>query len=59
MTKTRTSVRRALEVLELFLDGTRSLSVPEIVARLRLPRTTAHELVRTLLVSAFFTQVED
>jgi DNA-binding IclR family transcriptional regulator len=46
MTRTRTSVRRALEVLELFLDGTRSLSVAEIVARLGLPRTTEHELVR-------------
>jgi IclR family KDG regulon transcriptional repressor len=59
MTRTRASVRRALEVLELFLDGTRSLSVPEIVARLGLPRTTAHELVRTLLASAYLTQVED
>ena len=58
MTRTRASVRRALEVLELFLDGTRSLSVPEIVARLGLPRTTAHELVRTLLASAYLTQVE-
>ena len=59
MTRTRTSVRRALEVLELFLDRTRSLSVPEIVARTGLPRTTAHELVRTLLASGYLAQVED
>jgi len=59
MTKIRASVRRALEVLELFLGGTRSLSVPEIVARLGLPRTTAHELVRTLLASGYLTQLED
>jgi IclR family KDG regulon transcriptional repressor len=59
MKRTRASVRRALEVLELFLDRTRSLSVPEIVARLRLPRTTAHELVRTLLESGYLAQVDD
>ncbi|UCF92534.1 MAG: IclR family transcriptional regulator [Desulfobacterales bacterium] len=59
MARIRASVRRALEVLELFLDGTRSISVPEIVARLGLPRTTAHELVQTLLASGYLTQVED
>ncbi|MCF8042745.1 MAG: IclR family transcriptional regulator [Desulfarculaceae bacterium] len=43
------SVARALNVLELFLAEQCPLSVPEIVERLGLPRTTAHELVNTLL----------
>lgn len=43
------SVIRALSVLELFLAEQRPLSVPDIVERLGLPRTTAHELVNTLV----------
>lgn len=43
------SVARALSVLELFLAEQCPLSVPEIVERLGFPRTTAHELVNTLL----------
>lgn len=59
MKKTRASVKRALEILELFLDRPRSLSVPDIIARLGLPRTTAHELVHTLLESGYLARVED
>jgi IclR family transcriptional regulator, KDG regulon repressor len=52
------SIQRAFEVLELFLQGTRALSVPEIVARLNFPRTTAYEIVNTLLASGYLTTAE-
>ena len=42
------AVTRALDILELFLDGDGTLSAPEITRRLQLPRTTVHELVTTL-----------
>jgi IclR family KDG regulon transcriptional repressor len=47
------AVARALDVLELFLDGDESLSTPQIVARLGLPRTTGHELVSTLAARSY------
>jgi len=47
------AVARALDVLELFIDGAESLSTPEIVARLGLPRTTGHELVSTLAARSY------
>ena len=53
MAKFIPSVKRAFKILELFMDGTRSFSVPEITARLKLPRTTAHELVQTLLACGY------
>jgi IclR family transcriptional regulator, KDG regulon repressor len=49
------AVARALDVLELFLDGDEHLSTPEIVARLALPRTTGHELVSTLAARSYLT----
>ena len=52
------SIQRAFEVLELFLQGTRALSVPEIVARLNFPRTTAYEIVNTLLTSGYLKTAE-
>ncbi|RFS81956.1 IclR family transcriptional regulator [Actinomadura spongiicola] len=42
------AVSRALNILELFLDVP-TLSAPDIAARLRLPRTTVHELLTTLV----------
>lgn len=42
------AVTRALDILELFLEGDGTLSAPEITRRLGLPRTTVHELVTTL-----------
>jgi IclR family transcriptional regulator, KDG regulon repressor len=51
------AVARALDVLELFIDGSESLSTPEIVARLGLPRTTGHELVTTLVARAYLAPV--
>jgi IclR family KDG regulon transcriptional repressor len=56
--KTIPSVIRTFKVLDLFLKGTRSLSVPEIVSRLNYPRTTAYEIVNTLLESGYLTRDE-
>jgi IclR family KDG regulon transcriptional repressor len=59
MAKIVSSVKRALSILELFLGGIRSISVPEITARLSLPRTTAHELVQTLLACGYLKRADD
>lgn len=56
--KTIPSIQRAFSVLDLFLKGPRTLTVPEIVARLNLPRTTAYEIVNTLLESGYLTREE-
>ncbi len=56
--KTIPSIQRAFKVLELFLKGTRTLSVPEIVARLDLPRTTAYETVNTLIECGYLAREE-
>ena len=47
------AVTRALDILELFLDGDGTLSAPDIVRRLQLPRTTVHELVTTLAARSY------
>jgi IclR family KDG regulon transcriptional repressor len=46
------AVGRALDILELLLDEDR-LSAPEIAQRLRLPRTTVHELLGTLVERSY------
>ncbi|WP_432054375.1 IclR family transcriptional regulator [Streptomyces sp. bgisy022] len=51
------AVTRALDILELFLDGDGTLSAPEIVRRLQLPRTTVHELVTTLAARKYLVPV--
>ncbi|MGW4275868.1 IclR family transcriptional regulator [Streptomyces seoulensis] len=51
------AVTRALDILELFLDGDGTLSAPDIVRRLGLPRTTVHELVTTLAARKYIVQV--
>ncbi|WP_030889778.1 IclR family transcriptional regulator [Streptomyces sp. NRRL S-1868] len=53
------AVTRALDVLELFLDGPGTWSAPEITRRLGLPRTTAHELVTTLVARNYLTPLPD
>ncbi|NLU71634.1 IclR family transcriptional regulator [Streptomyces sp. HNM0575] len=53
------AVTRALDVLELFLDCEETLSAPEITRRLRLPRTTVHELVTTLTARSYLEQPPD
>ncbi|MCF6524558.1 IclR family transcriptional regulator [Streptomyces sp. JJ36] len=49
------AVSRALDILELFLDGDGTLSPPEITRKLDLPRTTVHELVSTLTARGYLT----
>ena len=51
------AVTRALNILELFLDGDGTLSAPEITRKLQLPRTTVHELVTTLTARSYLTPV--
>ena len=51
------AVTRALDILELFLDGDGTLSAPDIVRRLQLPRTTVHELVTTLAARSYIAPV--
>ncbi|MFF8381300.1 IclR family transcriptional regulator [Streptomyces sp. NPDC015661] len=53
------AVTRALDILELFLDGDGTLSTPEIVRRLQLPRTTVHELVTTLAARSYLVPVPE
>ncbi|MGA8115389.1 MAG: IclR family transcriptional regulator, partial [Actinocatenispora sp.] len=52
------AVVRALDILELFLDG-ETLSAPQITTRLSLPRTTVHELLHTLIDRHYLSQVPD
>jgi IclR family KDG regulon transcriptional repressor len=42
------AVTRAFDILEIFLREDEPITVPEIAERVGLPRSTAHELVRTL-----------
>ncbi|MFF8727535.1 IclR family transcriptional regulator [Streptomyces sp. NPDC015171] len=51
------AVTRALDILELFLDGDGTLSAPDIVRTLQLPRTTVHELVTTLAARSYIVAV--
>jgi DNA-binding IclR family transcriptional regulator len=52
-------VTRALDILELFLDGDGVLSAPEITRKLGLPRTTVHELVTTLAARSYLVPVPE
>ncbi|MET9110013.1 IclR family transcriptional regulator [Streptomyces zhihengii] len=52
------AVTRAFDILELFLDGDGTLSAPDIVRRLQLPRTTVHELLTTLAARSYIVPVE-
>src|SRR6478735_8990950 len=53
------AVTRALDILELFLQGDGTLSAPEITRKLQLPRTTVHELLTTLAARAYLVPVPD
>jgi IclR family transcriptional regulator, KDG regulon repressor len=53
MAKIIPSVKRAFDILGLFLGGEQSVSVPQITKTLGMPRTTAHDLVNTLLESGY------
>jgi IclR family transcriptional regulator, KDG regulon repressor len=56
MAKIIPSVKRAFDILDLFIGGAQSVSKPEIASRLGLPRTTVHEQVQTLLASGYLEQ---
>lgn len=55
MSRVVPAVVRALDLLDLFLDGTTSLSMPEVAARLSIPRATTHELVNTLVAKGYLS----
>ena len=53
------AVTRAIDILETFRGDARPLSVPELAARLGLPRSTAHDLVRTLVGRGYLRALDD
>jgi DNA-binding IclR family transcriptional regulator len=53
------AVTRALDILELFLEGGGALSAPDITRKLGLPRTTVHELVTTLAARNYLVAVPE
>ncbi|WP_030670229.1 IclR family transcriptional regulator [Streptomyces sp. NRRL B-1347] len=53
------AVTRAFDILELFLDGDGTLSAPEVTRKLRLPRTTVHELLTTLAARSYLAPVPE
>lgn len=56
---TAPALRRGLDILELFLDSADGLRVPDIVAKLDLPRASAHELVATLVDRGYLQAVSE
>lgn len=50
------AVARAFDILELFLGDEEQLSLPEIVARTGLPRTTVFEIVGTLAARNYLSR---
>ena len=59
MARSVPAVVRALDVLELFLDGRTNLSAPEVANALGLPRTTVHELLATLVEREYVERLPD
>lgn len=51
------AVSRALDMMELFLDGRRDMSAAELSDALALPRTTVHELLVTLTARGYLVAV--
>ncbi|MBF0672524.1 MAG: IclR family transcriptional regulator [Salinibacterium sp.] len=58
MARLTPAVVRTLDILELFLDADGPLTAPEVVRRTGVPRTTAHELLSTL-VARDYLQKDD
>ncbi len=52
------AVDRAVMILNLFLDGEGSRTVPDIMAKLELPRSTTYELVQTLVANKYLRAVD-
>lgn len=55
---TSPALRRGLDILELFLSGVESVSVPYVAKELSMPRATAHELVNTLEDRGYLQRLE-
>ncbi|WP_328584123.1 IclR family transcriptional regulator [Streptomyces sp. NBC_00370] len=53
------AVTRAMDILELFLDGDGTLTAPDVIRRLGLPRTTVHELLTTLAARSYLVALPD
>ncbi|MFF8609814.1 IclR family transcriptional regulator [Streptomyces sp. NPDC015346] len=51
------AVTRAFDILELFLVGPETLSAPEVIRRLDLPRTSTQELLTTLAARSYLAPV--
>ena len=58
MTRLTPAVVRTLDILELFLDAEGPLSAPDVVRRTGVPRTTAHELLSTLVARGYLQRDE-
>jgi DNA-binding IclR family transcriptional regulator len=56
MTRAVPAVSRAIDILELFFER-ETFSAPEITERLKLPRTTVHELVSTLVSRSYLAPI--
>ncbi|MEV0096981.1 IclR family transcriptional regulator [Streptomyces sp. NPDC050738] len=53
------AVTRALDILELFLEGDGALSAPDVTRKLELPRTTVHELLTTLAARGYLNPIPE
>jgi DNA-binding IclR family transcriptional regulator len=53
------ALARGLDVLELFLTDPKPRSAPEICTALGLPRTTVHELVKTLMARGYLRAADE
>ena len=58
MARLTPAVLRTLDILELFLDDSASLSAPDVVRRTGLPRTSVHELLATLVAREYLQKDE-
>lgn len=56
MARTVPAVARAMDILELFLDGDVELTTRDLAGRLGLPRTTVFELVNTLVSRGYLSR---
>lgn len=56
MARRTPALLRSLDILELFTDGRDSISAPEVVEELGLPRTSVHELLHTLAGRGYLRQ---
>jgi IclR family transcriptional regulator, KDG regulon repressor len=59
MARLTPAVVRTLDILELFLDSDGTLTAPEVVRRTGVPRTTAHELLSTLVARDYLQKDEN